>query len=138
MLLKNKKVLIIIIAVVLLAAIGGGAYFLFLRGDDAPPPEVVAYYPQSDSFITNVNESSKLLKTTIVLVANTEELQPVLDANQFVIRNEILFILRGLTETDVKDTEVEAKLGNAIVTRLNEVLEIENIKSVLFTDFVMQ
>lgn len=136
--MKDKKILIIIIAVLLLAVIGIGVYFLFLRGDDAPPPEVVAYYPQSESFITNVNESNKLLKTTIVLVANKEELQPVLDANQFVIRNEILFILRSLTEADVKNTEVETLLGENIVQRLNEVLEIDNITGVLFTDFVMQ
>ncbi len=136
--MKDKKILIIIIAVVLVAVIGVGVYFLFLRGDDGPPPEVTAYYPQADSFITNVNESNKLLKTTLVLVANTEDLQPVIDANQFVIRNEILFILRSLTEADVKNTEVEEQLGATIVQRLNEVLEIDSIKSVLFTDFVMQ
>ncbi len=61
-----------------------------------------------------------------------------MDENLYTLRDTILFILRGLTEDDITDTEIQHSLRGRIADALNQALEIDNIVNIKFSDFVMQ
>jgi flagellar basal body-associated protein FliL len=135
------KKAIIIIAVLFVALVAGAVYFLVIKGDtkEAGPEPVVFYnYAIADSFVTNVKDSSKLFKTTVVLVLNKAEMDTFIKENQYTVRDTILFILRDLTEEDIKSSDIQDKLRISIPQALNAALKIDNIVSVYFSDFVMQ
>ena len=129
-----KKVLIVIIAVLVIA--GGALYFFVFSGGDGEAPEVRVEYSPGEFFTTNVSESTRLLKATIVLVVNARGLEEQLTADNARIRDTIIFILRDLTEEEIRDTGTQQKLRNRIITALNERLEMDNFVEVLFNDFV--
>ncbi len=138
--MKNKKMLIIIIAVVVLLAVAAGLYFfVFSKKDEETEPEIIpSYYPLEDAFVTNVKDSGKLFKTTVILIADSPDLAELMTENQYLVRDEILFILRSLTEQDIASQTIQERLREQIPARLNEALGIENFYSVMFSDFVMQ
>lgn len=138
--MKNmpKKLMIIIGAVLL---IGGAVavYFFVLRGSNQEEEPVVVYnYAIENAFVTNVKDSTKLFKTTVILVVNEEGMEETLDANIYIIRDTILFIMRNLTEEDISSSDIRDRLRNSIPAALNDALQIENVISVYFSDFVMQ
>jgi flagellar FliL protein len=129
---------IIIIAVVVLGA-GVGAYFLFFSNKEKKEPEIVLYtYAIEDSFITNVKDSQKLLKTSIILVVNKEKMDEFLGMNIYSIRDTILIILRNLTDKEIASMDIQERLRDEIPSALNKVLKIDSVVSVYFSDFVMQ
>lgn len=141
--MKRKKIIIIAAAAALLLAAGAAAYFFFFRnGEESEKgrekPEKYYEYAIKNSFVTNVKESSKLFKTTIVLVADEEGLDEFFEAKQSTVRDVILFMLRELTEEDIESADIQESLRVSIPAALNEALGVENITSIYFTDFVMQ
>lgn len=132
----KKKLLLIIIAVV---AVGGAAaaYFLLPKSEK---PIVYSYYSPGEYFVTNVKDSSRLLKASIVLVLNTDDskLQEDLTLRNSIIRDSIIFLLRDLNEDAIKSTGTQDNLRQSIVKQLNNTLDIDNIVTVMFNDFVMQ
>jgi flagellar basal body-associated protein FliL len=128
----------IIIIVVILAAVGAGAYFLFFKDQGEETKTELYNYAIKDAFITNVKDSVKLCKTQVVLVVNEKGLEDTLDENLYTIRDTVLFILRDLTEEDIKSMDIQEKLRESIPQALNQALEVDYVVSVYFSDFVMQ
>jgi len=129
-----KKIAIIIVVVVVVAA---AALYFFVFSGDSEKPEVRVEYSPGDFFTTNVGEgSSRLLKAGIVLVVNAEGLEEMLTAENARIRDTIIFILRDLTEDEIR-LQNQDRLRQRIITELNEKLGIDNFVEVLFNDFVM-
>jgi hypothetical protein len=56
-----------------------------------------------------------LFKTTIVLVTTEAEMEDFLTANQYIIRDTILFRLRELTEEDIKALDIQDRLRAEIL-----------------------
>lgn len=134
-----KKLMIIIIGAVLLIGAAVAVYFFVLRGsNEAEEPVVVYNYAIENAFVTNVKDSTKLFKTTVILVVNEEGMEETLDSNIYIIRDTILFIMRNLTEADISSSDIRERLQNSIPAALNEALQIENIVTIYFSDFVMQ
>ncbi|SMC35764.1 flagellar basal body-associated FliL family protein [Papillibacter cinnamivorans] len=138
-----KKKIIIIAAVVLIAA--GAAFYLFIlkpssekNVDEKPALEDLYSYPLEDSFITNVKDSNKLFKSTIVLMLSSEKVSKELADKEYVIRDTILFQLRNLTEDDLRSDDIQDKLRSQLSGDLNAALGIDSIVTVYFNDFVMQ
>lgn len=135
-----KKSIIIILVLIIVGG-GIGAYFLFSKGDEgdkANAPLALYTYALQDYFVTNVKNSNMLFKTTVVLVADDEELQEFLTAKQYIIRDTILFRLRELTEEDIMSSDIQDKLRAELPEIINKALNIDSIVSVYFSDFVMQ
>ena len=132
-----KKVLLIIIAVVI---IGGGAayYFLAVRGNGEEKQVELTSYVPGDYFVTNVMDSSSLFKVTIALMLDTDKLEEELSENEYVIRDTIIARLRKLTEEDLTSEGIQDRLREQLALELNEVLGIDNIVTIYFSDFVMQ
>ena len=132
-----KKKVIVIIMVFLLLGAGVGSYFLFFN---KPQEDKVVLYPYTpgEYFVTNVKGGNRLLKTTIVLMVDKEKLTGELKENEYVIRDTVIYRLRQMDETDLRDTAVQDRLRVELSEALNEVLGIDNIKTIYFNDFVMQ
>lgn len=135
----NKKVLIAVVLVLVLAIAGGAAYFLFLKPTSDKNAEPTYYtYDLGDSFVTNVKDSSKLFKATIVIVSTDAKFQTTLDAKKNIARDTVLFLLRDLTEEDIDSRTIQDSLRTQIADALNKSLDVNSITSVYFSDFVMQ
>ena len=131
-----KKIGIIIVVIVLVVA-GGAALYFFVFSGDKEKPEVRFEYSPGEYFTTNVNQSQHLLKATLVLVVNAEGLEEMLTKENARIRDTIIFILRSLTEEDIRAEGTQDALRDRIIEALNDRLGIDNFVEVLFNDFVM-
>ena len=131
-----KKILIIIGVVVVVA--GAAVYFLFL----APPPEPeTMYYVPGDYFVTNIADSTRLLKATIVLEISTTEPDKVTDyltENNHIIRDIIVFTLRSKTEAELRSNGIEETLRTEIVSNLKSKMGLDYITTIYFNDYVIQ
>ena len=130
-----KKIAIVIIAVVVIGA--AAALYFFVLADPSEKPEIRVEYSPGEFFTTNVaNGSHRLLKAGVILVVNENGLEEMLAAQNARIRHTIIFILRGLTEEEIRKQNQD-ELCERIITELNEMLGIDNFVEVLFNDFVM-
>lgn len=131
-----KKILIII-GVALVVA-GAAVYFLFL----APPPEPeTMYYVPGDYFVTNISDSTRLLKATIVLEISTTDTKGVneyLTENNHIIRDIIVFTLRSKTEAELRSNGIEDALRTEIVGNLKAKMGLDYITTIYFNDYVIQ
>jgi len=131
-----KKIIIIIVAVLLVA--GVAVYFLFLK--PAPEPEL-SYYSPGESFVTNIKDSVRLLKTSVVLeisTTDTEEVQEYLKENNHVIRDIIVFTLRGKTEDELRSMGIDEGLREELRENISKKMGIDYLQKVYFNDFVIQ
>lgn len=138
--MKKKPIVIVITLLLVLVIAGGAYYFLVMKKQESAAEKNPTYYTfeLSDSFVTNVKDSDKLFKTTIFLVLDKSGMDKELTSKLPVIRDTILFQLRDLTEDDISSDTIQGTLRKSIPAALNKALGITNIKSVYFSDFVMQ
>jgi len=130
-----KRIAIIIVIVVVIA-VAAGLYF-FVLSADKEKPEVREEYSPGEYFTTNVSGgSTRLLKASIILVVNESGLEEKLTLENARIRDTIIFILRDLSEDEIR-AQNQDRLRERIITELNERLGIDNFVEVLFNDFVM-
>jgi flagellar basal body-associated protein FliL len=131
-----KKILIIIIAVVVV--VGAAVYFLFLS--PPPKPETIFYVP-GEYFVTNIADSTRLLKATIVLEISTTEPDAVtlyLTENNHIIRDNIVFTLRSKSEGELRSEGIEETLRTEIVKNLESKMGLDYITTIYFNDYVIQ
>ncbi len=131
-----KKIIIIIVAV--LVVVAGVTYFLFLK--PAPEPEI-SFYATGENFVTNIKDSLRLLKTSVVLEISTTETETVkefLTANNHVLRDIIIDTLRGKTEDELRSMDIQENLRVEIKNSISEKLGIDYLQKVYFNDFVIQ
>lgn len=131
-----KRIITIIIFVLVTA--GAVAYFLFF----APPPEPkTSYFVPGDHFVTNIKDSTRLLKVTIVLelsTINPDETKKYLTEHSHIIRDVIVFMLRSKTEEELRSNDIQNTLRTEIVDRLKTELKLDYIKTIYFNDYVIQ
>jgi flagellar basal body-associated protein FliL len=138
--MKKKKKVLTILAVLAILVTVGVVYTIMSRSkaDDTSGEPTLYQYSVEDPFVTNVKDSQKLFKTTVILVTDEEGMDEFLAENQYVIRDSILFIMRSLTEEDIESEDIQDVLRESIPVALNSALGIDSIVSIYFSDFVMQ
>jgi flagellar FliL protein len=131
-----KKIIIIVAAVLVV----GGAAAFFLLSPKAPEEPKTSFYEPGDYFVSNIKGSDSLLKIAIELAYEGEDEKQAafLEEQQAVIRNEVLFILREKTKEELSAADIQTKLGAEIVSKLNEKLGIDYIKTIYFNEYVLQ
>ena len=133
-----KKIIIIVVAVLVLA--GVGVYMFVLPKPEEPEP--ISKYIPGDYFVTNINGSNKLVKVTVFLEVNKKQDDATffafLDEKQYLIRNAVTFTLRSKTEEELKADNAQEMLNAEITKKINDALEIDNVKNVYFSDYVIQ
>ena len=130
----NKKMLLVVVAILL---IGGICVYMFVIPKSDPPIKYTNYSP-GEFFVTNVDNSNRLLKTAVVLVLDTDKHQEMLEEKNALIRDTIIFLLRDLDENMIKAKDTMDILRTQLIETLNATLEITSIVEVHFNDFVMQ
>lgn len=102
--------------------------------------EIGTLYPL-DTFTINLKSDSgrRYLKATISLELNgAPELSVELDAKKAVLRDRIIRILTSKTLEEISSIKGKQKVSDQIVDVLNSMLADGSIKSVYFTEFVIQ
>lgn len=142
----KKFVLAVAASVLVVVLIGGAAvYFLVLRDytpEETKKKETLYNYVLEDYFVTNVRDSSKLFKISIVLVLDEDPegaaLAEELADHLYLIRDRLNVLLRTKTEADLTASNIEDTLRAEISDTVNEALDANYVVSASFTDFVMQ
>lgn len=81
---------------------------------------------------------NRFLKVRVELEASKPELKTELDSRLPQVRDAMIVLLSSKQLSDITDFEGKALLKEDIIERLNDLLETGEIKSVLFTEFVVQ
>jgi flagellar protein FliL len=127
-----KKILIIVIAVLVLG--GGGTYYFLTK----PPKDLSFNYDPGSYFVTDIKDSRRLLKTDIMIFASHDKQKEQWVEENHKIRDIIIFTLRAKTETDLTQADIEAKLNEEIIAKLNEEFETDAFVKIYFNEFVLQ
>ena len=135
-----KKKIIIIIAIILVVAVAC-IYFFVIAAE--PSEKVYCYYTPGDYFVTNIKDSSSLIKTTIVLElyvqeGDMEDVTAYLTENNYMIRDIIVFTLRSKTEEELRSQDIDKTLRQEIVQCISEKMDVDYITTVYFNDYVIQ
>ena len=153
----KKKLIIIIVAVVLLLVIAIVA-FLFLAGgeEEAEEEEIVEVTSEAeplaapiflplDSYIVNLKDGRRYLKTTIQLMLSEEMANAYLTSRLVEIKDIVLTELQNLSVEEVKQAESREALRQRLISAISQVFpskpeweDPEPIKKVLFEEFVLQ
>ncbi len=156
------KLIIIIIAVVILLVVGGAVvYFLFLTGDDeevlpeevettqsvpgASEPLEEPHFMSLGTYIANLQDGRRYLKTTISIMLSEEATVEYLNLRLVQIKDIVLTELQSLSIEKTKDHESKKNLKSKLITEISKLFpnepkwdDPEPIKEVLFEEFYVQ
>ncbi len=154
----KKKLIIIIVAVILLLVIGIVAFLLLSGGEEeegaeeevievteeAEPLATPIFLPL-DSFIVNLKDGRRYLKTTIQLMLSEEMANVYLTSRMVEVKDLVLSELQDLSVEDVKQAESREALRQRLISAISQIFpakpeweDPEPIKKVLFEEFVVQ
>lgn len=153
----KKKLLIIIIAIVLVVLIGAGAgLFFFLKKEEAPEkqadPGMEVPVPELnksadigpmidiEEFIVNIisAENSHYVKASLTLELTNEPAKEEVNKRMPQVRDSILLLVGNKTYEELQDLQGKKQLKAELMSKLNAILQTGNVKSIYFTDFVVQ
>ena len=157
---KGTPWLLVIGAALVAMLVGAGAaYVAFKPSEDPAPieqdesaesagPEAAAQGATAfqerlftlDPFVVNVTGDgySRYLKVALGLEAENDGVKQELDARTAQIRDAVIVLLSSRQLADITDYEGKSLLKEDILMRTNDLLESGEVKSVLFTEFVVQ
>jgi flagellar FliL protein len=152
---KLKLILMILGGVLLLVGVGVGAYFLGAGGaakqstaetspTQAKPAEsgVAPVGPMLslDDFIVNIldAEGTRYLKVSMTLELLTPEGIKEIEERKAQVRDTILLYLGSKSFDEIRDLQGKLQLRADLIGKLNALLTKGKIKTIYFTDFVVQ
>lgn len=152
---KKKLIIIIAAAVVLLLIIGGAAFF-FLKpapvveeevdpGLSVPVPEITQSHSigpmvEIKEFIVNIisEDERHYVKASFTLELNRIEALDETTKRMPQIRDSILLLVGNKTYEELQDLQGKKQLKAELISKINSFLQSGQIKSIYFTDFVVQ
>ena len=95
---------------------------------------------EMDPFIVNLlgREGKRYLKTTIQLEVDNEDIKKELAQRNPQLRDAILLLLTSKAFEDISVPEGKLRLKNELIARINQSLPDAAIRTLYFTDFVVQ
>ncbi|BCL60601.1 flagellar basal body protein FliL [Desulfomarina profundi] len=152
----KKKLFIIIGAVVLVLLIGGGvaAYFMLKKepqvepkdpGLEVPVPELtksaeIGPMVDIEEFIVNIisEDANHYVKASLTVELTNEEVKEEVTKRMPQIRDAILLLLGNKTYEELQDLQGKRQLKAELLSKLNSFLQTGKVKSIYFTNFVVQ
>lgn len=144
---KSKLKLIIIGVVVLLIGAGGFyGYSKYKKGknektEDNKTQKVSIICP-INSFVVNLldkqNVGKRYLKVTIQLEVGKEEDKLLIENHNPQLRDTILLLLSSQTLKEINTMEGKLELKQALLSRMKQILGDGVVRSIYFTEFVVQ
>lgn len=154
---KKKLIIIGAIGLLLILIIGGVAgYFLFLKeepapeqpkdpGLDVPVPELnqkseIGPMVDISEFIVNIisEENNHYVKAALTLELDSEEVTEEVNKRMPQIRDSILLLVGNKTYEELQDLQGKRQLKAELTSKINAILQSGSVKSIYFTDFVVQ
>ena len=154
---SGKKKLVIIIIIVLLLILGVVAFLLMTGDEDEELPEekqnvtevaeplVTPIFLPLESFIVNLKDGRRFLKTTIQLMLSEPAASAYLTIRLVEVKDIVLAELQELSVEDVKQSDARDALKQRLISAISEIFpskpeweDPEPIRKVLFEEFVIQ
>lgn len=161
---KGGLAMIVAAALISLGLGAGGAFFFASTQLQPPPPMPVADQQAMDAasqaaakqkastedfkerlyglepFVVNVTGDgyNRFLKLRVELETNDTGLKEELDARLPQVRDALIVLLSSKQLSDITDFEGKALLKEDILERVNDLLDTGEVRSILFTEFVVQ
>ena len=153
----SKKKLIIIVVVVLLLVIGI-VVFMLMSGEeeeqlpeeemqvtDVAEPLAEPIFLPLESFVVNLKDGRRFLKTTIQLMLSEPAAAAYLTVRFVEIKDIVLSELHELSVEDVKQSDTREDLRQRLISAISQIFpsepeweDPEPIRKVLFEEFVIQ
>ena len=161
---KGGLVMIIAAALISLGLGAGGAFFFASQQQPPPPPtaqqsieaELAAEKAAAkqraltedfkerlyglDPFVVNVTGDgyNRFLKLRVELETTDSDVKEEIDARLPQVRDALIVLLSSKQLSDITDFEGKALLKEDMLERVNDLLDSGQIRSILFTEFVVQ
>ena len=142
--MKKKKIVPIIIVIIAVIAAFCVYYFVFRQtpeedgATEAAKLEDMYYYTPGEYFVTNIEESSALCKTSVSLAFTGSDQTAFLETNNAVIRNAVIKVLINHTEDELRTPQAINMLEGEMTESLKTALQSEELYTVYISDFVIQ
>ena len=153
----SKKKLIIIVGLVLLLVIGI-VVFMLMSGEeeeqlpeeemqvtDVAEPLAEPIFLPLESFVVNLKDGRRFLKTTIQLMLSEPSAAAYLTVRLVEIKDIVLAELQELSVEDVKQSDAREALRQRLISAISQIFptepeweDPEPIRKVLFEEFVIQ
>lgn len=127
-----KKVLLILGLLVLCSGLGFGGFMWYQISQNQ-----CYIYDPGDYFVTNVGNSSKLVKADVVIEFENCKHKEFLSKNNFKIRDLIIFELRNKSVDEVMSPDIKEILNRDIIEKLKSEYNI-TAKKVYFNEFIVE
>lgn len=153
----KKKLFIIIGVVVLVLLIGGGVAGWFLLKKDPPPADqedpglqvpvpdlnqqtTIGPMVNIDEFIVNIisSDTPHYVKASLTVELSNEEVQPEVEQRMPQVRDAILLLIGNKTYEELQDLQGKKQLKAELTSRINSFLQTGKVRSIYFTNFVVQ
>lgn len=154
---KKKLFLIIgIAALVLLLGGGGAAWWFFLREKPAPPesqtaaqqvpvPELenkaeIGPMVNIEEFIVNIisGDSPHYVKASLTVELTNDNVTTEVESRMPQMRDAILLLIGNKTYEELQDLQGKKQLKAELKSKINSFLQTGKVKSIYFTNFVVQ
>lgn len=148
-----KIIIIAVVAILLLVGVGVGAYLMGAGSSDKKEPEKassestkettvqpVGPMVAMDDFIVNIldTEGTRYLKASMTLELANPESSAEVEERKAQIRDAILLYLSSKTFDEIRDLQGKLQLRADLIGRINGLLTTAKVKTIYFTDFVVQ
>ena len=153
----KKKLLIIVIALVLLLVVGIVVFLLIPSDEEEDMPEeeqnvtevaeplITPIFLPLESFIVNLKDGRRFLKTSIQLMLSEPAASAYLTVRLVEVKDIVLAELQELSVEDVKQSDARDALKQRLISAISQILpskpewdDPEPIRKVLFEEFVIQ
>ena len=153
----KKKLLIIVIALVLLLVVGLVVFLLIPGEEEEDMPEeeqnvtevaeplTTPIFLPLESFIVNLKDGRRFLKTSIQLMLSEPAASAYLTVRLVEVKDIVLAELQELSVEDVKQSDARDALKQRLISAISNIFptkpeweDPEPIRKVLFEEFVIQ
>jgi len=154
---SNKKKLFIIIGIAALVLLIGGGITGFLLFKKNPPPEekdpgqsvpvpeltqsvVIGPMVDIEEFIVNIisADASHYVKASLTVELTNDNAREEVEKRMPQMRDAILLLLGNKTYEELQDLQGKRQLKAELMGKINSFLQSGKVKSVYFTNFVVQ
>lgn len=154
---SKKKLFLIIGIVVLVLLIGGGvAAWFFLKEKPAPPepqnasqqvpvPDLeqkanIGPMVNIEEFIVNIisGDTAHYVKASLTVELTNEEVKIEVENRMPQMRDTILLLIGNKTYEELQDLQGKKQLKAELMSKINSFLQTGKVKSIYFTNFVVQ
>lgn len=150
---RRGKLLLVLVVLAVVAAAGGAAFLAGLvphTGGPAAEPEAqpapaapglqAGAMRQLDPFLANLADEggTRYLKMSLQVEFVGAEPPAHFDLRMAHVRDAVLTLVTSKTFADIRTSEGKERLREDLIDRMNHVLRADAVKSVYFTEFIVQ